>query len=157
MLDLAGDGAGDVELGHHGLAGLAYLVRIRYPVGVHGAAGSAHGAAEYFGQLFEQGEVLLGAHAASARHDDIRFGDVDGIGELFDDIQQLRARRKSLFRVNLADYLGCAPGVYRGLLHDLVAHRSHLRPVVGGDDSGHDVAAEGRAGLQQQPLFRVYI
>ena len=39
--------------------------------------------------------------------------------------------------------------VWLGHLKDAVAHRCHLRSVVGADDRGHDVATKGRARLPQ--------
>ena len=40
-------------------------------------------------------------------------------------------------------------------LEDAGPGRGHLGKGAGGDDGGHDVAAEGRAGLEQKALFRV--
>ena len=64
---------------------------------------------------------------------------------------RLEQRRGDL----LDQHLALAAGVHRGLLHDLVPDRRHLRPVVRGDDRGHDVAAERRARLQQVLRFRI--
>ena len=45
--------------------------------------------------------------------------------------------------------------VWLGQAHDALAHGGHLRPVLGADDGGDDVAAEGGTDLQQDVAVRL--
>ena len=53
------------------------------------------------------------------------------------------------------NYLAVGGSCQRPGLEDPGPGRGHLREGARGDDGGHDIAAEGRAGLEQQALFRV--
>src|SRR5262249_37046984 len=70
VLDRAGDPARDVEIGLHGLAGLADLERVGHPRGVDRGARRADGAAQELRQLLQHREPLRPFEAASARDDD---------------------------------------------------------------------------------------
>ena len=54
VLDGAGDAQSDIDLGMHGLTGLADLVVSGDPAGVHAGTGGAHDAAQNLGQLLGQ-------------------------------------------------------------------------------------------------------
>jgi hypothetical protein len=75
VLDRAGDGDGDVELGGDDLAGLADLQIGGDHAGVGGGAAGPEGASEEVGQLLEDLEVGALAHAAAAGHDDLGLGE----------------------------------------------------------------------------------
>ena len=49
-------------------------------------------------------------------------------------------------------HLALGLALVQGFLHHARAHGGHLRPVVGVDDGGHDVAAKGGSYLIEQVL-----
>ena len=153
MLDLTRDAAGDVELGAHRDAGLADLAGMLGEACVDGGAAGADLAAQDVGQLVYELEVLLRTPAVAAGDDDAGTLDVDRalLEVALDDAHGQVGVLDELLPL---DGLALAPAGLRGVLlaHDALADGRHLRPVVGVDDRGDDVAAESGTDLIEKIL-----
>ena len=130
MLDGAGNAAGDVQRGRHGLARLAHLVLDVDPALVHGRARGAHGGPQGIGQRLDDREALRPLAAAAAGHDDVRLGQIDalggGAGHGLHDAGEVGCVDRG------RDDLGGAGGVGLGHRKRLRTHRGHH----GGGDCG---------------------
>src|SRR5579864_5964715 len=76
MLDRARYADGDIKLGRDDLAGLPDLIIIGHEAGIDGGARGADGGAKPIRELFQNLEILARLHAASARDDDARGGEL---------------------------------------------------------------------------------
>src|ERR671922_1982176 len=76
MLDGTGNSDRDVELRCDDLAGLADLVIVGDKTGIDGGTRRADGGAKLVGDLLQQVEIVAGLHAAPARDDDPRAGEL---------------------------------------------------------------------------------
>src|SRR5208283_5616170 len=117
MLDGAGDAAGDVQLRPHRRAGLADLIVVVNVAGVHRRAAAGGRAAESFGQLHDQLEVLLAAHAGAAGDDDVGRGQVNLLGRA-DAFQHAQHEFAAVQLARNADDFSLALGVFFTQLHD---------------------------------------
>ena len=119
--------------------------------GVDGGAAGADLTAQDVGELVDELEILLGTHAVTSGDDDACPLDVDFalLDLALDDTHGEVGILDELLPVDGADL---APAGLRGVLlaHDALADGSHLRPAVGVDDGGDDVAAESGTNLVQQ-------
>jgi hypothetical protein len=102
------------------------------------------------GQPLNQIEVLGIAEAASARHNNIRVGDVDRVGGFVDGLKQFNAGAPGRVGYLDLDDLAVRFVATHGGLHHLVANRCHLRTIALGANDGHEVAAERGAGLKEK-------
>src|SRR5690606_33438962 len=106
VLNGAGDADRDVEVGRHHLTGLADLIVVGREAGIHRGTGGADGSAELVGQLFDQLEVFLAAHAPAAGHHDAGISQLRtvGLGQLLLDEAHLgiSSRRSDLLDAGTA-------------------------------------------------------
>ena len=135
-----------------GRAGLAHLMFLADVAAIDGRAAGADGAADGPGQIVNQLEVVLAADAAAAGHDHPRALEVH-LPRLDVPLDQLQGQ---IAGVDLDLFLDDPPVAIgrRPSGHHALADRGHLRPLVVVDDRGDDVAAEGRANLQEQVLVQ---
>ena len=120
---------------------------------IDGGAAGAHFAAQHVGQVVHQLEVLLRTHAVAAGDDDAGTLDVD-LALLDLTIDDLHHEVRVLDEFLPVDRLHLAGARFGGelLAHHALADRRHLGTVVGVDDRGDDVAAEGGTDLIKKVL-----
>ncbi len=97
VLDGPRDAAGDVEPRANGLAGLAHLVAVGHPPLVHRRPRGAERRPQHLRQLLQELEVLRLAQPAPAGDDDVGVLQLDRLGDVLDEIQQLRPGGDALF------------------------------------------------------------
>ncbi len=149
MLNRPGDPDRHIERRGDRAAGLPDLMGRSDPPFLDGAAGSAHGGLEQMGHFLDECEVFRFLQSPASRDNGIGFRELGRLILLGDHFEDLDATLQARFGNRHGDNLASVAGAL-GRFHYLRAHRGHLRSPVGADDGGHDIAAKGRAGLQQQ-------
>src|SRR5436305_874097 len=76
MLNRAGNARRDVELGGNHFPGLTNLIIVRNKTGIHGCAARAHCRPKAVGDPFQQLEIVARLHAAPARNNNFRGGEL---------------------------------------------------------------------------------
>ena len=89
VLDGAGDAAGDIEPGRHGLARLPHLHLMLLPAGVDHRSAGRHRGAELIGQSLDECEVLLVADTPATGHYHRSLLQAQDPGVLADDVEDL--------------------------------------------------------------------
>lgn len=74
---MSADSDRDIDFRADGFAGLADLMGVGNPVGIHGGAGGADGGAENIGQFANESEVFRFLESAAAGDDDIGVREID--------------------------------------------------------------------------------
>ena len=151
MLDLAGDAAGDVDLGMYGHARLAYLPVVVHEPGIHRGAAGSYLSVEFLGEGEELVESFLASNAVSSGNHyrgafEVVFGRFD---VAVDDLHHIVLGRHVLGNIG-DNHLALVVLVQDLLLHDSAAHGGHLGPVLGVHDGGNDVASESGADLVEK-------
>jgi len=159
VLDGAGDAQSNINLGVHGLAGLADLVVSRHPAGVYNSTGGTHDAAEDLGQLLGQLDAALHILADAAAHGDDHVG-TDQVHQLLGGLDHLHHLGVQVVggqgKAGLNDLAGVSLGlVESGLLHYAGTDGSHAGTEAGADDGRHQMAAESGTGHLQVGVFHV--
>ncbi len=151
MLDGARHPNGHVELGRDRFPGLAHLPLVGHEARFHHRPGAGDGPAQKIGQFLEQGQGRRLAGALAGHHQNRRLGDVGPFahaGLLFngENLGQGIGHRGPVVMGDRSLPLVVPPGHP----HHLGPDGAHLGPPVFAEDGGHDVAAEGGPGHEEE-------
>ena len=141
VLDGAADAEGKENLGPDVFAGLADQGAVIGPSGIYDGAGGADLTREQLGKLEEFLEFQFAAHAPSAADYDLRlFESLVTIGSALIG-NQTQAIRGYFFGQGDGDDVSAAGIIMGKFLKSSGSYGGHLRPVVGCDDFGAEIAA----------------
>ena len=155
MLDGARNTDTHEKLGRNRYAGLANLMAILQPAGLHDRSRATKLGSQSLGEPSHQGQILLGANAAAHHDQALGIGDRGLLPPLLGGNRDLDTSLSIIRKRYLGDRAGTAV-VKVGRLKDAGTNRCHLGTMIGADDGGHQVAAKRRTRLLQQSRLRIH-
>ena len=142
MLDSAADAEEKKKPRFDVFTGLADESAIVDPPGIYDGAGGADLPRDQLGELEEFLEFQLAAHTPSAADNDFGlFESLVTVGSAFIG-NQTQTIRGYFFGHGYRNDVSAAGIIMGKFLKSPGSHGGHLRPVVGGDDFGDEIAAE---------------
>ena len=155
MLDGARNTDTHEKPGRNRYAGLANLMAILQPAGLHDRSRATKLGSQSLGEPSHQGQILLGANAAAHHDQALGIGDRGPLPPLLGGNRDLDTSLSIIRKRYLGDRAGAAV-VKVGRLKDAGTNCCHLGTMIGADDGGHQVAAKRRTRLLQQSRLRIH-